>query len=157
MAAGVTAGGSKPGSPRPALRVLKLAQAHTQWRGLHAAQLDGPQLTLSVKPSRLGRCADDDSSVSSQALPVHTVYTNSGLYLLLHVCCMCAVHVRCAYAHGHAREPSSLPLHYLPTPRPQILGDFSLERGIAAAATATAATHADEHDLASYLEQVSRY
>ena len=101
VAGGVTAGGSRPGSPRPALRVLKLAQAHTQWRGLHAAQLDGPQLTLSVKPSPLGRCADDDiTSVSSQ-----------------------------------------------------ILGNFSLERSIAAAATATAAMHADEHDLASYLEQ----
>lgn len=147
--------------------MLKLAQAHTQWRGLQAAQLDGPQLTLSVKPSPLGRCADDDISVSSQALPVHTVYTAPTAPL--HVRCMFAVHVR-LHVHMRMRMHESLrsllPLYtsgacrshtytyHLPTPRPQILGDFSLERSIAAAATATAATHADEHDLASHLEQV---
>jgi hypothetical protein len=59
--------------------------------------------------------------------------------------------------HMRMRMHDSLPHYlytYLPTPRPQILGNFSLERSIAAAATATAAMHADEHDLASYLEQV---
>ena len=57
--------------------------------------------------------------------------------------------------HMRMRMHDSLPHYlytYLPTPRPQILGNFSLERSIAAAATA--AMHADEHDLASYLEQV---
>ena len=68
--------------------------------------------------------------------------------------CMCAV-CTCTWACTRAflSTTSTLPPHP-PHPTPtQILGDFSLERGIAAAA-ATAATHADEHDLASYLEQV---
>ena len=62
---------------------------------------------------------------------------------MLHVHCMCAA---CALI---CTRPS---LHYA-----QILDGFSLEGSAVAAAIAAAAARGGEHDLASYLEQVSEW